>query len=185
MDSGLLGPYIVSQVFGGLAGAGTYTGITGQNVPLGPQKIGGKDDTYSWVAVSFAEVTYTFLLCFVVLNVATLVDTDHDGKRLHMLQGGKAQQIYGLAIGFCVIVGGFAIGGISGGSLNPAVSFGLDISSMPSINGAVYSLLEIGGGLVAAILFYFIRDEQFKGGSAKKLKEDTPVADYGATDSDP
>jgi aquaporin Z len=180
MDAGLLGPYIVSQVLGGLAGAGTYTGITGQGVPLGPQKIGGKDDTYSWVAVSFAEVTYTFLLCFVVLNVATLVDTDHNGKRLHMLQGGKAQQIYGLAIGFCVIVGGFAIGGISGGSLNPAVSIGLDMTSKPSMNSAIYAILEIIGGCVAAGLFYIVRDDQFHDEIDRALKKDPE--NYGALD---
>lgn len=189
MTADRLLPYIVSQILGGLAGAFTYVGITGKTVPLGPGKIPGKDKIFGWWAVGFAEVTYTFVLCFVVLNVATLVDTDSKGKRIHMLEGGKAQQFYGLAIGFCVIVGGFAIGGISGGSLNPAVSFGLDISNKPSMNGAVYSLLEIGGGLVAAVLFYLLRTEQFKIESRKldspraKLKEDTPVADYGAVDS--
>ena len=54
------------------------------------------------------------MLCFVVLNVATL-----SGQ--HLTNGGKAKQIYGLAIGFCIVVGGYAIGSVSGGSLNPAV----------------------------------------------------------------
>ena len=70
---------------------------------------------------AFAEILYTFVLCFVVLNVATL-----SGK--HLTNGGKASQIYGLAIGFCIVVGGYAIGAVSGGSLNPAVSFALDTS---------------------------------------------------------
>ena len=71
---------------------------------------------------AFAEILYTFVLCFVVLNVATL-----SGQ--HLTNGGKAKQIYGLAIGFCIVVGGYAIGSVSGGSLNPAVSFALDTSS--------------------------------------------------------
>ena len=70
---------------------------------------------------AFAEILYTFVLCFVVLNVATL-----SGQ--HLTNGGKAKQIYGLAIGFCIVVGGYAIGAVSGGSLNPAVSFALDTS---------------------------------------------------------
>ena len=41
-----------------------------------------------------------FVLCFTVLNVATL----SGGSTL--LGGGKASQIYGLAIGFCIVVGG-------------------------------------------------------------------------------
>merc|ERR1719178_113535 len=68
-----------------------------------------------------AEIMYTFVLCFVVLNVATL-----SGQ--YLTNGGKAKQIYGLAIGFCIVVGGYAIGSVSGGSLNPAVSFALDTS---------------------------------------------------------
>ena len=71
---------------------------------------------------AFAEILYTFVLCFVVLNVATL-----SGQ--HLTNGGKAKQIYGLAIGFCIVVGGYAIGAVSGGSLNPAVSFALDTSN--------------------------------------------------------
>jgi glycerol uptake facilitator-like aquaporin len=50
------------------------------------------------------------LLCFVVLSVATTMSPSKD--------------MFGLAIGACVTVGGFAIGGVSGGSLNPAVSVG-------------------------------------------------------------
>jgi glycerol uptake facilitator-like aquaporin len=176
MEGSLLIPYIVSQVLGGLAGAGIFSRITAKSIPLGPQKMAGQEKEYSWAAVSFAEVTYTFLLCFVILNVATLNDTDEHGHTVHMLAGGKAQHMYGVAIGFCVIVGGFAIGGISGGSLNPAVSIGLDITSgKPSGNCAIYSVLEILGGCIAAALFYVLRDEQFK----KSFKSSD--MDYGAT----
>ena len=35
----------------------------------------------------------------------------------------QASHFFGLAIGFCVVVGGFAIGNVSGGSLNPAVAW--------------------------------------------------------------
>merc|ERR1719379_3036800 len=62
-------PYFASQIAGGLAGAFTYYSVVGSAVPLGP---GTKADgsTYGWGAVGFAEIMYTFVLCFVVLNVA-------------------------------------------------------------------------------------------------------------------
>merc|ERR1719263_1681136 len=107
--------YIGSQLIGGLAAGVTYTSLVGKAVPLQPGA------GHSWSDAAFAEILYTFVLCFVVLNVATL-----SGQ--HLTNGGKAKQIYGLAIGFCIIVGGYAIGAVSGGSLNPAVSFALDTS---------------------------------------------------------
>merc|ERR1712224_672563 len=71
------------------------------------------------------------------------------------------KQYFGLAIGSCVTVGGFAIGGISGGSLNPAVSIG--IATGAGFSGAGffgqlaraigYSLIEIVGALAAAAVF--------------------------------
>jgi aquaporin Z len=60
--------------------------------------------------VFVCEAIFTFLLCFVVLTVATTREASKD--------------MFGLAIGACVIVGGFAAGKVSGGSLNPAVSVG-------------------------------------------------------------
>ena len=65
----------------------------------------------------------------------------------------------GLAIGFCIVVGGFAIGPISGGSLNPAVSLAIDTSH--SIHGGkrwlncvAYSAFEVVGASIAAGLYY-------------------------------
>merc|ERR1719379_1702182 len=69
--------------------------------------------------------------------------------------GGKAQQMYGLAIGFCIVVGGFAIGPISGGSLNPAVSVAIDTSHAIHggkrwLNCVAYSCFEVIGASIAA-----------------------------------
>ena len=90
--------------------------------------------------------------------------------------------MYGLAIGFCIVVGGNAIGGVSGGSLNPAVSIGLDtVGSIDKAgvyftNSLVYSCFELIGAAVAAGAFYTLRDEQFRkegshGGIALQLSE--------------
>ena len=63
-----------------------------------------------------AEILFTFLLVFVILNVAL-------NKNL------KGNQFYGLAIGLTVTAGAFAVGNISGGVFNPAVSFGPSLFS--------------------------------------------------------
>ncbi|MDJ0441455.1 aquaporin [Rhodococcus qingshengii] len=58
------------------------------------------------VAAFVVELLFTFALCFVMLNVAT--------SKSH-----PDNSFYGLAIGFTVMAGAFAVGDISGGAFNP------------------------------------------------------------------
>jgi aquaporin Z len=60
-------------------------------------------------AAFIAELVFTIALCYVVLNVAT--SKDH-----------PTNSFYGLAIGFTVLTGAIAVGGLSGGVFNPAVT---------------------------------------------------------------
>ncbi|HSJ09621.1 MAG TPA: aquaporin, partial [Longimicrobiales bacterium] len=64
-----------------------------------------------------AEFVFTFALVFVVLNTATA-------------KGTEGNSYFGLAIGFTVLVGAYAAGGISGGAFNPAVSAGLVVMGL-------------------------------------------------------
>jgi len=154
--------YMAAQLLGGLAAGITYTSLVGKAVPLAPGA------GYSWSDAAFAEIVYTFVLCFVVLNVATL-----SGQ--HLTNGGKAKQIYGLAIGFCIVVGGYAIGGVSGGSLNPAVSFALDTSNAIKggtwMNCVPYACFEAIGAALAAGAFFVTRDEEFTKGAMLPLNK--------------
>jgi len=130
--------YMLAQIAGGIAAAFTYALIySGHTFALGPQP------GYKWGQVAVAEIIFTFVLCYVVLCVAVSPKT-------------KSENMFGLAIGSCVTVGGFAIGSISGGSLNPAVSFG--IASSQIMNGGmfykalIYTAFEfIGAGAAAGI----------------------------------
>ena len=94
--------------------------------------------------------------------------------------------MYGLAIGFCIVVGGNAIGAVSGGSLNPAVSIGLDTvgaidkQGVYFMNSLVYSCFELIGAALAAGAFYALRDEQFAKDGRQKLKKDDPEVNYGS-----
>lgn len=126
--------YIPVQIIGGICAAFTYVVMeNGKSFPLGPGK------GFSWTQAAVAEVVFTFLLCYVVLSVATTKEV--------------LSEYFGLAIGSCVTAGGYAIGAISGGSLNPAVSFGIAVSGGTPLNAVYYTVFEIVGGLLAAGIF--------------------------------
>lgn len=90
-----------------------------------------------------AEFLFTFALVFVVLNVATAKGTD-------------GNSFYGWAIGFTVLVGAYAVGGISGGAFNPAVAVGGSLMRIFAWGNIwIYLVAELLGGAVAAYAFRF------------------------------
>jgi aquaporin Z len=108
-----------------------------------------------WFAIVIAELLFTTMLVFTVLNVAT---PEGDG-------GGNGNQYYGLAIGFVVIVGAASVGSISGGCFNPAVAVSLDCAAWWAGTGAewgwswVYFLTQLAAGVLAVGLFKLVRCE--------------------------
>lgn len=140
-----VGPYVAAQALGGFIAALAYSLIyAGAGFPL------ASDPT--WPRVALAETFFTFVLCFVVLAVACSKQVEHRKD---------VSNYVGLAVGSCVTVGGFAIGGISGGSLNPAVSLGVSTAAAlggggfvgPLAQALIYTIFEVIGGLLAAGLF--------------------------------
>ena len=88
-----------------------------------------------------AEFLYTFALCYVVLNVATA-------------KGTSGNSFYGLAIGFTVLTGAYAVGAVSGGAFNPAVVAGLIVMGKLTIAHLwIYLVANLGAAVVAAIAF--------------------------------
>eukprot|EP00747_Dinoflagellata_sp_TGD_P126025 gnl/TRDRNA2_/TRDRNA2_174230_c4_seq70.p1 gnl/TRDRNA2_/TRDRNA2_174230_c4~~gnl/TRDRNA2_/TRDRNA2_174230_c4_seq70.p1 ORF type:complete len:460 (-),score=82.22 gnl/TRDRNA2_/TRDRNA2_174230_c4_seq70:82-1461(-) len=139
--------YMAAQVGGGVAASLTYSWLeNGKSFGLGPQ---GK---YGWMQVCMAEIIFTFLLCFVVLSVATVRNA--------------LSQYFGFAIGMCVMAAGNAIGGISGASLNPAISIGVQSGHVAHGGGRIYpcyiySLCEFIGALIAAGIFWVTHPAEF------------------------
>jgi len=128
--------YMGVQLVGGICAGFTYMIMEGgKTFPLAPGK-----------GYGFAEIVFTFLLCYVVCCVATV-------------KSNPLTQYFGLAIGSCVTAGGYAIGAVSGGSLNPAVSFGISVCHMVNgggiVNAVAYSIFEILGAAIAGGLFMF------------------------------
>merc|ERR1719473_399953 len=147
-----VGIYSVVQIVAGICAGLSYGALFFKVFNLEPQP------GFGWWEAALAEVLYTFMLCFVVLNVATA------GKN-------AGNQFYGLAIGFVIIAGGYAAGNISGGAFNPAVAFGIDVSSagLGFGWGFAYTGYELLGAALASALFRVVRPDEFGGESEYSL----------------
>jgi len=143
--------YSVTQIAAGIFAGLCYLGMFGESFNLQPTK-----GHSAWQA-GLAELLYTFMLCFVVLNVAA--SKVHAGKN----------QFYGLAIGFVVVAGAYSGGSVSMGCFNPAVAFGIDVASAHfGIKYCfIYTLFELVGAALAAVAFNVCRGEQEEDVNAK------------------
>ncbi len=91
-----------------------------------------------------AEFLFTFALAWVVLNVATA-------------RGTEGNSFYGLAIGFTVVAGAFAVGGISGGVFNPGIALGATVTGLLKWSNIwIYLLADFLGGAAAAYVFLWV-----------------------------
>lgn len=97
--------------------------------------------TISTLPALLAEFIFTFALVFVVLNTATA-------------KGTANNSFYGLAIGFTVMAGAFAVGNISGGAFNPAVALGVSVMGLSAwSNFWIFLVSEFAAGALAAMVF--------------------------------
>lgn len=96
------------------------------------------------VPALISEFLFTFALAYVVLNVATAKAT-------------AGNSYYGLAIGFTVMAGAFAVGAISGAAFNPAVAVGVAVMGLSTwANIWIYLVACFAGGAAAAVVFKFM-----------------------------
>jgi aquaporin Z len=132
-------PYWVAQVVGAAAAAGIVLFLKAPP-DVTPLKL-------VVAKALLAEFLFTFALCYVVLNVATA-------------KGTSGNSFYGLAIGFTVLAGAFAVGPISGGAFNPAVAVGLTVMKFsPIANIWIYLVANLAAGAAAAAAFRAINPE--------------------------
>jgi aquaporin Z len=102
---------------------------------------------HALTATAVVEFLFTFALAYVVLNVATSKD-----------QTGNS--FFGLAIGFTVLGGAFAVGGISGGAFNPAVSLGAATGGMFAWSTLwVYIVVQAAAGVAAGLTFLVLNPD--------------------------
>lgn len=147
--------YMSAQFLGGIFAAWTFALMYHwETFSLGPV---GK---YNWAQRGFVETFFTFVLCVTVLSVAAR-------KFIKSGAGCEKTEVFGLAIGLTISVGGYVAGTVSGGTLNPAVTLGVATTGLLCKNclgfffACVYMLLEFVGGLAAAMVFQALRPEEY------------------------
>ena len=138
--------YILSQLAGAFLAAIFVQWVGGAIMEVGPS------NTASVLQILSVEAIFTFALVLVILNVATNPKTE-------------GNSYYGLAIGFTVMAGAFAGGGISGGAYNPAVGTGpilVDVimGEGNTISNFWYYLVgPIVGAVIAAYVYKLTTDK--------------------------
>lgn len=135
-------PYWIAQLLGAAVASGLALFVI--NPPeQHPLALTGR----ALFAALVAEFIFTFVLAFVVLNVAT--SKDHPNN-----------SFYGLAIGFTVLAGAVAVGGVSGGAFNPAVALGASIMGLIAwANIWLYLVGCLAGGALAAVAFRWLNPD--------------------------
>jgi aquaporin Z len=129
----MIGPYMGAQLLGAVAAAALVLYFKGGSM-IEPIQL-------KVLPAMLAECLFTFALVFVVLNVATAKAT-------------AGNSYYGVAIAFAVLAGALAVGGISGGGFNPAVSVGLCVMGlMKWADIWIHLVGQLAGAVLAAIAF--------------------------------
>lgn len=137
--------YMIAQVSGAAVAAAVTLILKGKGDPAAAEVF--QPDI---LKALLAEFLFTFALCYVVLNVATA-------------KGTTGNSFYGLAIGFTVLTGAYAVGPISLGVFNPAVAVGLSILGLSKIaNIWIYLLANFAAGALAAVVFKNLNPEDSK-----------------------
>ena len=140
-----IAPYLIAQVAGAALAALAVSLLKGE--PGFGEGIISSTRKISIGPTFLAEFLFTFALAYVILNVATAKATAGNSN-------------YGLAIGFTVVAGAYAVGNISGGAFNPAVAIGAAMmKSFAWQNLWVYFLANFGGGAAAGLVFKMLNPE--------------------------
>jgi aquaporin Z len=134
--------YMIAQFLGGAGAA--YLVLF---LKVKPEITPGLPDPIPWLVVEFL---FSFALVYIVLNVATSRAT-------------AGNSFYGLAIGFLVTAGAYAVGPISGAAFNPAVALGVLVMGLaPWSSLWIFLVANFAGGAVAALVFRALCPEEHR-----------------------
>ena len=125
--------YMIAQIVGAVTAAILAIYLMGS-----PEVTVGTPDVFRWLV---AEFVFTFALAYVVLNVATAKETE-------------GNSYFGIAIGFTVMAGAYAMGAVSAAAFNPAVAIGLIAMGKLAVADIwIFLVANFAGGALAAIVF--------------------------------
>ncbi len=136
-------PYVICQIAGAILAALTVHLVRGVQFEVHLANTTGVGHAL------VVEFLFTFALALVVVNVATAPKN-------------AGNSFYGLAIGFIVTAGAWAVGDVSGAAFNPAVGTGPNLVEMATGGGAhvlkdlwIYWAAPMAGGLLAGLVCNF------------------------------
>lgn len=134
--------YVVAQIIGGIAGAYALKAVFPDALVVATN-VGGQSvaDLVTSGQAFIGELIATFFLMFAVMGTVV----DQRGPRLG-----------GLFVGLAYAAGIFAIGPVTGGSMNPARSFGPAVVSQHFVGQVIYWTAPIVGALLAAVVYEFL-----------------------------
>ncbi len=136
-------PYIIAQVLGGILAVWIFTIMAKDSIMI----VDGTN--FNLKGLLIAEFLFTFALCYVVLQTATTKNT-------------QGNSYYGLAIGFTVLTGAFAVGGsLCAGAFNPAVAISVGMLGIIPFSLVWYTIgANLIGAVCAAIAFKLTYTEE-------------------------
>ncbi len=136
-------PYAIAQILGGVIAVLLFA-VMAKGSINGPEP-----SNFNLKGLLLAEFLFTFALCYVVLQTATTKNT-------------QGNSYYGLAIGFTVLVGAFAVGGsLCAGAFNPAVAVAVGMLGIIPTAIVVWTIAaNLLGGICAAIAFKMTYTEE-------------------------
>lgn len=129
-------PYWIAQFAAGIVAALLVSFLKGDAAMTAIKPL-----SHDVIKSLLVEFLFTFALVYVVLNVATA-------------EANAGNSYFGLAIGFTVLVGAFAVGSVSGGAFNPAVALGISTMGLSAMSNIwIYLVGNFAGAIVAALIF--------------------------------
>jgi len=135
----------------------------------------GPGENISWTAVDIGEAFCTMAIAYVVLCVTTVKSARYSKAP------STTSFEFGLAIGFSTMAGGWILEAVSGGMMNPAVSFGVgtadvltvgmknlgtasNLEHLATVSHALlrYVAWQLAGGVMASVLFWLTHPMLYK-----------------------
>jgi aquaporin Z len=152
IDPGRAISYIVFQILGGIAGAGTLAWVLGgTETGLGATRLA------EGLSVGNATITITPVIGFVVELILTFFLVN---AVMNAGISGKVTHVAGLAIGFTLVFAILMGGPLTGASLNPARSIGPALMLGDFSTIWVYLAGPVAGGVIAGLLYRGLFEER-------------------------
>jgi len=160
---------ILSQASGAVAAGVTLIALcaNGQHADQKNLPWLGPSDGYTWLQVTTCEMFFTAVMAYVYLCMMT-VESPRYPKA-----ASTTSFDHGLAVGMCIMAGGWVIELVSGGVMNPAIALGIvtaDVLNnwpLRNLSSSIHALLQYvgwqcAGGTIASFAFWLVHPLLYK-----------------------